>query len=165
MTSSSGQLHNNLKSHHQWLPLKLSTVLLCKPRLQRQPTCQRILYPARRLRPQPAGSAGSRAGQPQQPQLLCKHPGSRATRVLRAPRRRRQSCQEHRVCPVIRRSLSSCSSLAPLINSRVLASTAQGSEPSTAACQLQGGEAYGLELQNTGAGIQQKDNKGIQQEV
>lgn len=34
----------------------------------------------------------------------------------------------------------------------MLASTAQGSEPSTAVCQEQGGEVYGKELSNTAPG-------------
>ena len=67
---------------------------------------------------------------------------------------------------MMRCSRPSCDSLAPLINSRALACTAQGSEPSTAVCQEQGGEVYGIELQNTGAGNKTKPehkNKGIQQ--
>lgn len=101
---------------------------------------------------------------------LCKKRGWTATTALTAPlqqttraksnacpdssveKMRCWSCQKHWMCPVVRCSLPSCSSLAPLTNSKAPAFTAEGSKPSAAVCREQRGELYGIEFKNTGAG-------------
>lgn len=174
MTSSSHPLHSNLKSHQRQLPPKLSTILLCKPCLRLQPTCQRTLHPAIRLKH--CVTTATR---------LCRKQGWTATTPQTAlplqqttqvksntcpdgsmEKKRCWYYQKHWICPVMRCSLPSCSSLASLINSKALASIAEGSKPSAAACQEQGGEVYGTEFKNTGAGNTSEPehkNKGIQQ--